>query len=399
MKKSYIDQHNKQNKITKQNMRQRSTTTKILKILKNIKNHPFAKLFLISQTPSIPLNKNTVCDIIEQVQNKQFENTQEVLRSMISMMDNAEQWETSVEILEKEDIIIIKDMLKKKLIKLYEKEFETINHEINPSGHNETINVKIPNTSLDVTIHVKQLQTLWPTDATTAKFHKYFPTNSHDFSQENAKHAYMAGYQFFKAMANLPQNNIIMRKIPNVGEAIDNITYIENIKLQKEYENQRLSFKYQGKVDSSGKVEELLLFHGTTWSCVRQIANDNFNIDAHPQQLTTSNKPRIKSMFFGRGIYLSNIPALSLIYGNALILCKVLPGRTETIITQRTAPPTISEAFDSRNITIDGKTSIIHMVPRTSQVLPYCIIQLKKQSLVSEFSRPLTNKPSNPNKS
>ena len=140
-------------------------------------------------------------------------------------------------------------------------------------------------------------------------------------------------------MSDLPYNTVPLRKIPNVSNAIQSITYVENENLQREYENQKLTFKYQGKVDRSGNVEELLLFHGTTWSCVKEIINNNFDTNAVPQQLTTSNKQRAKSMFFGKGVYLSAIPALSLIYGNALILCKVLPGLSEMLSLPRTQPP------------------------------------------------------------
>ena len=114
-------------------------------------------------------------------------------------------------------------------------------------------------------------------------------------------------------MSDLPKNSTPLRKIPNVGDAIETIIYIQNKQLEQTYENQRTSFEFQGKVNKAGMVDELLLFHGTTNSCIQDIVKNNFNIEALPQQLTMSNQPRKKSMIFGKGIYFSPIPELSLL--------------------------------------------------------------------------------------
>ena len=145
-------------------------------------------------------------------------------------------------------------------------------------------------------------------------------------------------------------------------------------------------------MNKAGIVDELLLFHGTTTSCIQDIIKNNFKVEALPQQLTMSNQPRKKSMIFGKGIYFSPIPALSLLYGNGLLLCKVLPGSVENIIMRQTQPHPFNTEYDSREISTDGKTSLIHMVRHASQILPYCIIQLKKQSLISEFTKPSSGK-------
>ena len=51
---------------------------------------------------------------------------------------------------------------------------------------------------------------------------------------------------------------------------------------------------------------------------------------------------------FGVGIYLSALPGVSLMYGPALLLCKVLPGRAETFRPDGTLPPDIPAEYDSR---------------------------------------------------
>ena len=84
-------------------------------------------------------------------------------------------------------------------------------------------------------------------------------------------------------MSDLPKNSTPLRKIPKVGEAIETIIYIENKQLEQIYEDQRTSFKFQGKVNKAGTVDELLLFYGTTNSCIQDIVKNNFKIEALPQ--------------------------------------------------------------------------------------------------------------------
>ena len=57
---------------------------------------------------------------------------------------------------------------------------------------------------------------------------------------------------------------------------------------------------------------------------------------------------RSKLNLFGVGVYLSALPGVSLMYGPALLLCKVLPGRAETFRPDGTLPPDIPPEYDSR---------------------------------------------------
>merc|ERR550532_1926532 len=65
----------------------------------------------------------------------------------------------------------------------------------------------------------------------------------------------------------------------------------------------------------------------------------NFQIDHLPVQQTNQNDVRDKKMMFGRGVYFSEIPAVSLMYGNGLLLCKVMLGKCETFKPQGSTPP------------------------------------------------------------
>merc|ERR1711892_1403916 len=169
----------------------------------------------------------------------------------------------------------------------------------------------------------------------------------------------------------------------------ESITYIENKELTSAYEKQKDELKQQGKVDENGKVEELLLFHGTAVSSLDSILSTNFIVDALPKQKNVNNEERKKTMMFGRGIYFSELPAISLMYGNGLLLCKVVPGNCEVYKPQQGVPPCeISEEHDSREVQATDSQGVIHVVKSPAQILPYCVIQLKKQSLTSEYIKP-----------
>ena len=84
------------------------------------------------------------------------------------------------------------------------------------------------------------------------------------------------------------------------------------------------------------------------------------------------------------------MPAISLMYGNGLLLCKALLGDCETFRPRpgTSKQPDIPEQFDSRRVLADDGSGVIHVVKRPSQVLPYCVVNLKNESLSSDFRKP-----------
>lgn len=138
----------------------------------------------------------------------------------------------------------------------------------------------------------------------------------HDFDEENVNHYYIAASQFYK-MLHKQHSFPGARSITNQSDAIESIQYCVNTNSQKAFNRQRQLFKDQGKVKDGGKVKELLLFHGTDCSNIDSIFNTNFNIDIAPFPYKN------KAMVYGRGVYMSEHPAISLCYGNKLLLCRV----------------------------------------------------------------------------
>ena len=218
--------------------------------------------------------------------------------------------------------------------------------------------------------------------------YKFLPSRTHEFNMEKAVHSYIAGYQFHKMITKMFNAPVPMRNVLNPSDAIESIFYIENKQSSTAYEMQKEIFKQAGKLGKNGKVEEMLLFHGTAVSSVESILTSNFLVDALPQQKNIQQEKRKKTMMFGRGVYFSELPAISLMYGNGLLLCKVLPGKCDVFKPQGVAPPEIPEEFDSREVLSNSEQGVIHVVKKPSQILPYCVIKLKPQSLSSQYIKP-----------
>lgn len=218
--------------------------------------------------------------------------------------------------------------------------------------------------------------------------YKFIPSREHEFEMGKVYHSYIAGYQFHKMIMKTTSAPMAMRTILNISDAIHSINYIENDEIMMKYEKQRQLFKEQGKVNNHGEVDELLLFHGTSVANLDKILSSNFNLDANPIQQHYNKETRQKNMMFGKGVYFSEIPSVSLMYGNGLLLCKVMLGACEVFKPHGIIPPDIAEEFDSREIQDNDNFGVIHVVKNPDQILPYTVIRLKKQSLTSQFVKP-----------
>ena len=253
----------------------------------------------------------------------------------------------------------------------------------------------------------------------------YFPSRGGlELSREYPIHQCIAGFQFYKMMMkwsnacipvplrkvsiNWHENieivinrpTVHIHQVANPAEAIERIDYIKNLQLEEAYNQQKAIFQREGK-----EIKEMLLFHGTAVANVDSILRSNFSLD-HPFD---KDNDKENERVFGEGIYFSDMPAISLMYGNGLILCKVLLGECEVFDPQPCRKqPEIPEEFDSREVRAEDGSAVIHVVKKPSQILPYCVIKLKKESLSSEYHKPchssaqaqetFQNNPQKPNK-
>ena len=168
----------------------------------------------------------------------------------------------------------------------------------------------------------------------------------------------------------------------SVVHAIECTVPIVGERVKADYAAQKDSFRKSAKLDEKEEVQELLLFHGTSLESVNGIAENNFDLEAAPSC------PRSKAMALGRGVYLSSSARTSLQYGSTLLLCKVLPGRTEEFESRAAAGCTLPIAtagpggWDSRRV------GSVWVVTRPSQVLPYCVVHCylhRPESVTSSF--------------
>ena len=206
---------------------------------------------------------------------------------------------------------------------------------------------------------------------------KFVPSRSHEFKKDKVEHAYIAGYQFYKMMSKPLDISLPKRITSDSVDIIESITYVQNDRLTANYEKRKEKFKKKGMINEFGNVQELLLFHGTSLSSVEGILANNFIIDAVPQKTNAKSQQRMKLMVFGKGAYFSEYPAVSMMYGEALLLCKVMPGRCESLRHSNYPFRDIPMEFNSREILSNNGTSVIQVVKTASQILPYCVLKLK----------------------
>ena len=169
-------------------------------------------------------------------------------------------------------------------------------------------------------------------------------------------------------------NDLPRKKVTNSWDSLESVVYVKNETIESAFTEMKKKFARDGKVDKYGKVPELLLFHGTSIESINKIIEDNFVIDKNPAE-------RSKVMLFGRGVYLSELPGVSLMYGESLLLCKVILGKCQKYYPNGQTPPPIPDGFDSRIVIKDG-LEVVTVVKNASQILPYSIVNIKDGRIV-----------------
>ena len=165
----------------------------------------------------------------------------------------------------------------------------------------------------------------------------------------------------------------------NPHDAVSSFDFIENPALEEAFAKQKEIFKEEGKTTT-----EVYLFYGTAAANIDSILRENISLE-----LSSKHQDSHKKRVLGEGMYFSQYPAVSLMYGNGLILFKVLLGNCELFTPKPLSEqPEIPQMFDSREVRAADGSSVIHVVKKPSQVLPYCVVKLKDVSLSSEYHKP-----------
>merc|ERR1711997_1119580 len=186
-------------------------------------------------------------------------------------------------------------------------------------------------------------------------------------------HYNIACKEFYQNI-NRTGSNALPRKVTDRHwDSVKSIVYIRNDKIAQDFENQRANFLEEAKVNEHGRVPERFFFHGTSSQNINIIVEQNFSVNVLPR----NSEKREKSMLFGVGVYLSPLPGVSMMYGDGLLLCKVLLGKSEEYHPTGCTPPPIPAECDSR-IVIRDKIPVVIVVKRPAQILPYCIVNVDR---------------------
>ena len=163
---------------------------------------------------------------------------------------------------------------------------------------------------------------------------------------------------------------------------IENIFKVNNESLSDDYAE--ASKELEKKLGE--KPREELLFHGTSEKAVASIIKDNFNMHEIPNDSGFDGVQRPKRSQYGKGIYFTSSSAKSLLYGNVIIVCKVLLGKCEInsydkIENQKEIPA----EYDSRRLFHkDDKENYICIVKDIDHINPSFVITLKNKQLSAE---------------
>jgi hypothetical protein len=142
---------------------------------------------------------------------------------------------------------------------------------------------------------------------------------------------------------------------------ITSIDIVINKNLEDKFEATRQKFKSQGIPD-----KEILAYHGTASTNIPSILKTNLQLSFAQRQK------------YGKGNYFSEYPAISLYYGDGLLLCRILPGKEYVDSTICDIPAGYnSKKVLLRNPAGTAATNVsgeMIIIENSDQILPFYII-------------------------
>ena len=144
---------------------------------------------------------------------------------------------------------------------------------------------------------------------------------------------------------------------------ISSIDIVINKDLEDKFETTRKKFQSQGIPD-----KEILAYHGTASTNIDSILKSNLQLSYAKRQA------------YGKGNYFSEFPAVSLGYGDGLLLCRILPGKEYVNSTNCDIPP----GYNSKKVlqsqpTGDSAAAAnasgdMIIIENSDQILPFFVI-------------------------
>ena len=143
------------------------------------------------------------------------------------------------------------------------------------------------------------------------------------------------------------------------------VEYVVNPPLMRQFERQREQFEQDGV-----PTDMVLAFHGSRSRAVLEsIVQNNFDPSFIGSQTDSG--------WWGRGFYLSEYPATSMVYGPNMLLCRVLPGKTFDV-TQRMDGQPLRAGFNSHRLQADAEGYGQELViANPQQILPCYVLHVQ----------------------
>ena len=185
--------------------------------------------------------------------------------------------------------------------------------------------------------------------ATKMEKHSIVPKRSFKLDDPLEMHLRIVESQFTRLA------NKYSRAVPN----IKSIDYYVNPPLIKKYDAMQAHFEQKyGK--GNQKSEAVLAFHGTASQNIASIVTNNFD------------RAKISRTAHGYGIYFSEFPEISTGYGNALLLCRVLPGNPHVEINPVSRAPSGCDSIAVKPDS-DGRAQML-VIENPDQILPCYVV-------------------------
>ena len=144
---------------------------------------------------------------------------------------------------------------------------------------------------------------------------------------------------------------------------ISSIDIVINKDLEDKFEATKQKFKSQGISD-----QEILAYHGTASTNIDSILKSNLQLCFAKRQL------------YGKGNYFSEFPAVSLGYGDGLLLCRILPGKEYVDSSNCDIPKGYNSKKVLRSQPTGGSAAAANasgdmiIIENSDQILPFFVI-------------------------
>ena len=209
-------------------------------------------------------------------------------------------------------------------------------------------------------IHFSSTKNLVPPSPTSLTTLPYFKKNMTASRSVNFQDPYEMYYNFaeshFRRMAASSKP-----PLPQSKATISSIDIVINKDLEDKFKATKKMFKSQGIPD-----KEILAYHGTDPNNIDSILKSNLQLSYAKRQA------------YGKGNYFSEFPAVSLGYGQGLLLCRILPGKEYVDSTNCDIP----QEYNSKKVLKSQLTGVsaanasgdMIIIENSDQILPFFVI-------------------------